>query len=245
MFLSDDPHSHMGDTIPSSSITASENFLRVPNYSNDVESQKGQENRLLYRSHSDPSLEESLLVQDPVRSMIYHEPRRRSRSSCSRSDEELCLDGDASEKAKNRSFVFSIESACSSIRSLAPCFPSGLLLVLFLLCSYTTFFLPYPEVRPQVRQIPHLRKVNRVMGRFSNATIPMVAARSSPAMLHARAAPELELSFRPGLEQYYEQEAFSDYAWTKYANMVALGSVIVWAAIEYRRRGEFSASTQR
>ncbi|KAL7555884.1 hypothetical protein ACA910_021025 [Epithemia clementina (nom. ined.)] len=258
----DESHPHVDNTqttpislqerrSPSGSSTEKINWSLA--YSSDEESQKSRENRaLLHRSYSDPSLEESMLIKDPIRSMIYYpEPRRRSRSSCSRGDEELaveCDDDDVDDDVEicdKEKMKPSVERGLNSLitRSFVLCTPPKLLCVLFVVCFYTTFFLPYPGVRPQDKQIPHVRQqgIPLSRGALPKGPTPMIA-RASPAMFQARAFPELELTFRPGLEKYYEQEAFSDYAWTKYANMFALGSVLVWAVFEFRRRAAESVT---
>ena len=230
---------------PSCGSESSERINWSLTYSSDEESQV---NQRLHRSYSDPSLEESMLVRDPIRSLMYQEPRRRSRSSCSRDNEDLLIEGggsrelqieSCSEKDKGKaSSTVVYHGLASSIRSALTCSPTRILFVLFVVCSYTTFFLPYPGVRPQVNQMPLIRQ--EIPGSpltMHNQSTPLIA-KASPGMYQARAAPELELTFRPGLERYYAQEGFSTYAWTKYANIMALGTVAVWAAVELRQRGD-------
>merc|ERR1712130_800665 len=118
------------------------------------------------------------------------------------------------------------------------------LFVLFVLTCYTTFWLPYPNIRPAETTIPNIRMVK--LPKVADGSLSIynpnntMKGKSAP-LLHARAAAELELTYlQPGLDNYYKQEGFSNHAWTKYANVGVLSGVLVWAVYEHRRRGESS-----
>ena len=251
-FSLDDSHLLLVDNTNSTAIfsqrrSSDGSNVEKINWSNsDEDSHSTQGHRHLLRSYSDPSLEEGMLLRDPIRSFMFQEPRRRSRSSCSRSaEEELSLGGGGNrdsmgdchseEKTKRKPALYTHGFASSSSRTVARYSPIGLLSILFVVCCYTTFCLPYPGVRPQDNHIPKLRR-GIPMG-IQNNSVPAIG-KASPGVFHARASPEVELTFRPGLERYYAQEAFSAQPWTKYADVAALGIVLVWAVIQCHRRGE-------
>ena len=224
---------------PDSSFSSGINWAQV--YSSDEESQKAGQRRLFERSTSDVSLADVSMIssEGTAWNSQLREPHRRPRGINHR---RSIADTDESSQTeeRTRSPRSSVPVVSLMLPSLARCTPLKWLVGLFLVSCYTTFWLPYPEIRPAVTQVPtaseygsQLSEIHRI---DSNNTIRAVG--SSGAMLHARSTPEVELEFRPGLDRYFEQEGFSNHAWTMYANVGALGTVIAWAVREQHRRRE-------
>ena len=221
-------------------------------YSSDEDSQRSQRARGVQRSYSDPSLEDSMPQQQartPALVGMHQETRRRTRS-VSDEDSILC-DDESFEARRKKNFcakgLCSKESFPSTVRSILLCTPLKRLFVVFLLTCYTTFWLPYPSVRPDQEESdgttsqksPQKFLAPSGIQNLSYPAIPRKASR--PVLLHARASGDLDLTFKPDLDRYYEQEGFASHAWSKYANMSVLGFVLVWAALERRRHGESAA----
>ncbi|KAL7569236.1 hypothetical protein ACA910_016790 [Epithemia clementina (nom. ined.)] len=248
----------------SSSSSSAINWAQVD--SSDDESQK---------SCSGVSLAEELEGGSPVWTAQHqHQPHRRTRSSTrllinSNNHNNNEDDNDNINNVEERNGDDDSEARPRPVRSsnmrviassivpfIARCTSVNMLLGLFLVTCYTTFWLPYPEIRPHVTYIPRFQQqqqqhqhVSGPAGFHRNNNNNTAIAAGSPSsavaslVFHARAAPEVELEFRPALERYYEQEGFSNHAWTKYANLGALGTVIFWAVREQHRRREEDAAT--
>jgi len=216
-------------------------------YSSDEDSQNSQK-RQLHRSSSDPSIiEESIPVQGrtPPRTGMNLETRRRSRSTDGQDGDESSSHSDDTdfEEERRRKSSYPKQDFLLRLRAIAFCTPVRWLSVLFVLTCYTTFWLPYPHIRPnETVEVQNLRP--NIPSAAGLTAIPKnVAQAGSPSLLHARASPDVELTYRPGLDRFYEQEGFSNHSWTKYANVGALSGVLVWAMWEHRRRNESSVST--
>eukprot|EP00522_Entomoneis_paludosa_P016302 CAMPEP_0172444164 /NCGR_PEP_ID=MMETSP1065-20121228/4245_1 /TAXON_ID=265537 /ORGANISM="Amphiprora paludosa, Strain CCMP125" /LENGTH=151 /DNA_ID=CAMNT_0013194589 /DNA_START=21 /DNA_END=476 /DNA_ORIENTATION=- len=117
----------------------------------------------------------------------------------------------------------------------------SILLVLVALTCYTTFWLPYPHIRPATPGAVLSRLGAPPGGMVSTSKAHSAAATSS--LHHARAPLDVEWTFHAPttldpndpLTRYYQQEGFSTVAWTKYVNMGALGLVVAWLVYEARR----------
>ena len=117
--------------------------------------------------------------------------------------------------------------------------PLRFLLLLFAMTCYTTFCLPYPQVRPNSSPLP--AGVAILKNPVASGALPQNRVPSSPAeslrgkhLLHARASAEAQLVYeQPDLERYYQQEGFSEYPYSKFMNMGALGIVAAWVLYEH------------
>ena len=243
---------HEGQAPSMDRKSRSSNINWALTYSSDEESQESQGNPWNRRASSDCSLtavDTAIEPSSPVWNSQQQEPHRRPRSNANRLhgrnvDEDgfpIGDDGNDSDDsdASARARALSRTNLRDAGISILFCTPVRVLFGLFIISCYTTFWLPYPEIRPQVTHTPRFQHVLNPLGvhhKMKNNTF--VAASSTGSLLHARASPEIELAYRPGLDRYYEQEGFSTHAWTKYANLGALGTVLAWAAREQHRRRE-------
>ena len=180
--------------------------------------EESQKNGNRSRSYSEPGLEQSTM-------------RRRPRS--------LTFDP--------RTPPFSAPAATSEDSALRTRFtPMMCLAALFFICCYTTFWLPYPEVRPvgmkNIRPpilvaAPAQPAAKAVLRSVASAENRMIRGNT---WMHARAEHAREpLIYRKEedpLAKFYQQEAFTSYSFTKEINIGMLVVVSLWAAWEHRRR---------
>lgn len=176
----------------------------------------------------------------------------KSRRSSAQSMDSLSPNEDDHEQTE----ISLISSKTEHGKRLPSVFLSYVLLVLFAMTCYTTFWLPYPEMRPAAGQprvshpSPFLKSSlfhERQHRGKHQLTTTAVAASTAKTLHHARASTDMTLTYeRPkapslsesrwqedSMERYYQQEGFVDYSWTKYVNMLALGIVLLWLLWEH------------
>lgn len=256
--IDSDCSSSYSSNSPSSGI----NWAQV--YSSDEESQKSCSD-LSLAGQSIASSASETETASPVSwtAPQHHSPQVPHRRPLARSTTSGHITIDPEVRNDNNGFDTDDSEAVSRSRSfsatgmlqvgsivpwLVRCTPSKLLVGLFMATCYTTFCLPYPEIRPHVvvatdEPLFPLHHQTAAAAAPSPFVVGVQAVPSMGNLLHARAAPNVELEYRPGLDHYYEQEVFSNHAWTKYANVGALGTVIAWAVREQQRRREDAATT--
>jgi len=130
------------------------------------------------------------------------------------------------------------------------------LMFLFVTTCYTTFWLPYPQARPNSSSATTSTLSKLQFGNVVPRHQPYTSIASSSGssnslrgvgratLLHARASPEALLVYEPGLDRYYQQRGFEEFPWTKYVNIGALGFVFMWVLWGYVgiSRGKMSST---
>lgn len=183
------------------------------------------------------------------------ESQKQSKRSRSLSEPGLeGLNTSTTMRRRSRTLTFDLRTPFSAPAASAVdhhprprCTPVIFLAALFMVCCYTTFWLPYPEVPPVALKgggfanfhapPPVLRSV-APHSSGGSATPMMKSGRD--AWMHARSERIQEpLIYRKDddpLAKFYQQEAFTTRSYTKEANIAMLVVVSLWAVWEHRRR---------